>query len=1082
MQTLAAILTVMLLPLAPPRMLEESFGNLIGPWLFRIDAADTGERDGWQRPDFDDGAWRTLQAPGYWEPQGITDPRPGRPPQKSTTMAYTDYDGVAWYRLHFVVPAAWAGQELALRLGSVDDQDRTFFNGQLVGAIGPGVPNSVGKLRRYRVPAGLVKPGAENVLAVRVLDSGGPGGLMGPDLSLVPRSFMERPMKAPTSDRPLTERLTDPPADARILPIKHNLPDDADAQDELFAQLIAQGFGGFVANVNFRDYLVSEAKWQAYVRGVKRAKELGLAMWVYDERGYPSGNAGGLVMKGHPEWQARGLLVAQATSTGGAVSLAVPPGPLRLAAAFPTADNLADPARAVDLRAQVKDQQLAWTAPAGSWQVLVMTEDALHEGTHAAINLHEHIPYVNLLQPEPTARFLELTHDEYARRLGPDLGHYFMGTFTDEPSLMSAFMRPMPYAPLPWAVNLPAAFAQRRGYALEPKLAALVLETADSAKVRYDYWLTVGELVSENFFGQIQERCRKYRVPSGGHLLCEEPLLSHVPLYGDFFRCLRRLDAPSIDCLTSLPPQVPWYIGRLASSAAALNGTVLTMCEVSDHSQRYRPQGDTRPVRQVTEAEILGTCNRLIAGGINCLTSYYAFAGLDTTALRRINGAVGRACTMLRGGAPAAEVALVYPVESIWPRYHPLKHNWGVPAAQPVEQAYHSAANSLWTARREFCYVDSATLTGAKVEAGALVSGQLRWRVVVLPRADTLPLAAWRNLARFAEQGGVVVALGARPANSEREFPSAEVTALGRKLFGDGGEAGVTAQAGGGAGVWLPAGSDDFLAAVLDAALDADVAVEPADAPLRATHRRIDGHEVYFVFNDSPEPCRARLRLAGGGAGQEYRAATGQATARTAGEAFDLQLAPYEGVLYRLPAAAPLRRRPLAAGKLPGLVTEALPPVEPTVGGGEFVKGQLSRAGDAWHAEARLTKSAVDTHQFVSFAYPAGLDLSQASYLLFEVTVPAGQRPPTQLLVILHEQGGGDFIASTGLSLAQPGRTRVVFPLSRLQLAGWSKDADGRLDLRRIERIAIGWGGYFGTEGERLEFTIGGLQWARRER
>ena len=87
----------------------------------------------------------------------------------------------------------------------------------------------------------------------------------------------------------------------------------------------------------------------------------------------------------------------------------------------------------------------------------------------------------------------------------------------------------------------------------------------------------------------------------------EESLVGHVPLYGHFFRCVRRLDAPSIDCLTSLPPQVPWYVARMIGSIADLEGRTVTMCEVSDHSQRYRRPGDTRPIRIVTEDEIRGT-------------------------------------------------------------------------------------------------------------------------------------------------------------------------------------------------------------------------------------------------------------------------------------------------------------------------------------------------------------------------------------------------------------------------------------------------------------------------------------------
>src|SRR5262249_46854632 len=151
---------------------------------------------------------------------------------------------------------------------------------------------------------------------------------------------------------------------------------------------------------------------------------------------------------------------------------------------------------------------------------------------------------------------------------------------------------------------------KRRGYRLEPIVPDLVLDMGPTCrKHRYDYWHTIAELVSENYFGQIQNWCHGHKILSGGHLLAEESLVGHVPLYGDFLRCARRLDAPSIDCLTSLPAEVPWSIARLMASAAELEEKTVVMCETSDHIQRYRPPGDKRPVRDVSEAEIRGTCN-----------------------------------------------------------------------------------------------------------------------------------------------------------------------------------------------------------------------------------------------------------------------------------------------------------------------------------------------------------------------------------------------------------------------------------------------------------------------------------------
>ena len=114
----------------------------------------------------------------------------------------------------------------------------------------------------------------------------------------------------------------------------------------------------------------------------------------------------------------------------------------------------------------------------------------------------------------------------------------------------------------------------------------------------------------------------------------------------------------------------------------------------------------------------------------------------------------------------------------------------------------------------------------------------------------------------------------------------------------------------------------------------------------------------------------------------------------------------------------------------------------------------------------------MDTHLFLQFHYSQPLDLSDADCLAIETWVTDGQSTPSQLLVILHEEGGGDFIAETGRSLAAPGQERTFVTLSRFQLAGWSKDADGILDLKRVSDIRIGWGGYFGVENEIIQFSV----------
>ncbi len=1064
---------------AADRELSADWDNLAGEWSFRTDPLDVGERQGWAGADLAPDGWRTLRVPGGWESQGVTDPRPGQPAKPLNGMPWADYDGVAWYRLRVVVPQAWAGQDLVLRLGSVDDEDRTFVNGQLVGQSDRSVERTVSIQRRYRVPAALIRFGEANTIAVRVFDGGGPGGLMGPQLCLLPEKILEGKVSLPGDARPLAARFADPPAASRILKIIHSWPDEPEQQDETIRMLAYQGFGGVVCNVSFDQYLKSEAKWKALERAVAQAKAAGMSLWLYDERGYPSGLAGGIVMEGHPEWEASGLLIADTLTDGGPVHLDAPPGKLVRAAAYPVKAGAIAIKGAVDLAGQVREGKLDWEAPAGRWRVMVITESRLYEGTHAAVSLADKLPYINLLMPEPTARFVDVTYDQYAAHLGADLGKVFVSTFTDEPSLMSYFMRPMPYRVLPWSPGFADEFRKRRGYAV-PDLGLLVADGgAAGCKARYDFWRTVGDLVSENYFGQIQRRTGKYHLRSGGHLLMEETLTGSVPLYGDFFQCVRRLDAPGIDCLTSMPGEVPWSVARLISSVAELEGRPVTMCETSDFSQIYRPAGDTRPVRNVTVGEIRGTCNRLILNGITTITSYYSFAELSSAQIRGLSTWVGRCTTMLAGGHQAADVAVLRPTETLWPHFVPSRHGTSAAgAATEVEGAYNAASNSLYAYRRDFTYVDSRALLAAQVQGGALVHGKLRWRVLVLPKTDTLPLAAWEKVARFASAGGVVIAVGALPTNSESEFPSPRVRALAKAIFGSPGEPHVQANRNGGAGVYLPAGSEALLPLAVDLAVAPDVSLSDRAAPVRVTHRVVDGRQVYFLINDSAEPWSGRTSVAASGAGERWDPATGTMARLTGPGGIDLNLPAYGGTILRFAGARTPARRALRSGGMPGIELKPLLAPMPRVSKGEFVRETLEpvavKAGEApsWRAVGTLTKGNTDTFLFALLQYPRPTDLSGTDCLALDVWVPEGQSSGAQLLVMVVDRAGHTYYAQTGCPLSTPGKRRIYLPRAAFSEAPWASGPSGALDWSSVGGISIGWGGYFGKEGEMVEFRF----------
>ena len=126
-------------------------------WINAINAKDPAYQNGkplWAMPGFDNAAWQKMNIPTYWEQAGVP-----------------NYDGTVWFRKQVTLPANWAGKDLKLNIGGIDDYDLSFFNGAEIGHTELFIYK-----RSYTIPGSLVHAG-ENTIAIRVFDNGGLGGI-----------------------------------------------------------------------------------------------------------------------------------------------------------------------------------------------------------------------------------------------------------------------------------------------------------------------------------------------------------------------------------------------------------------------------------------------------------------------------------------------------------------------------------------------------------------------------------------------------------------------------------------------------------------------------------------------------------------------------------------------------------------------------------------------------------------------------------------------------------------------------------------------------------------------------------------
>lgn len=150
--------------------------DLQGMWQFHRTWGD--------KPVPDDNDWQKILVPSPWEQQG-----------------YPKYDGNAWYRRTFTIPESLLqrDEDLVLLMGKVDDFDRTYLNGKLIGKTNDGRPygrsQSFGKQRVYSIPSGLLRKGS-NTIEVFVVDMGNVGGIYEGPIGITTRTVYERYYKS----------------------------------------------------------------------------------------------------------------------------------------------------------------------------------------------------------------------------------------------------------------------------------------------------------------------------------------------------------------------------------------------------------------------------------------------------------------------------------------------------------------------------------------------------------------------------------------------------------------------------------------------------------------------------------------------------------------------------------------------------------------------------------------------------------------------------------------------------------------------------------------------------------------------
>jgi len=595
---------------------------------------------------------------------------------------------------------------------------------------------------------------------------------------------------------------------------------------------------------------------------VVEARKREMRVWIVDDAGYPSGFAGGKFSSLTPDLRMQALEVIKKIPVAGGTTFR-----MDVPAAVVSASAIDQNGAAVQLTLQ--QNQIEWTAPAGSWTVLLVDHEFRTSPTRSDTNLQRvkdtSQSLEDYLDPAATQQYLQFTHEQYKSAVGDEFGKTILGFRGDEPDFS--------ISGLPWTPKFFERFRQAKGYDVQP-YTALFAQTPsrrdsgieihlspEQLRIKADYYDVFSQMFAQGFFDPLSAWCAANHLQYQVHLNHEEMEMDLVRSEGSFFRDMRSVQVPGIDTI--------WHqiwkdtisdFPRLASSAAHLNGRPQAFTE---SFAAYRPAPDVEMARYILNEQFVRGVSLVemmyfpaTSDGPKPPPSYMGEAGFAklVTYVRRMS-------FLMTAGRPDASVALLLPSSSLWL------------GNQETDTTFVSAERLLSEHQIDFDIVDEDALAhGLKALHGGFENGSGDcYRTVILPAPRLIFADALARLKAFVRGGGKVVFLGGTPqwiaAANIRDARLATASEFSwAKVIDAALPATPTPPA------YPPTEAlqpqtvpNEVLEALFSAVVEPSVRIDVPDTALRVMKREWRDADVYLLFNEGATAIDHAVTLLGNG-------------------------------------------------------------------------------------------------------------------------------------------------------------------------------------------------------------------------
>ncbi len=492
-------------------------------------------------------------------------------------------------------------------------------------------------------------------------------------------------------------------------------------------------------------------RWLSLVRSAcHEAKLLGLRIWLYDEDGYPSGNAGGMVQKTRPDLRQHYLAFDYS----------------------PTDPN--HPAHAAFDTENYK----------------LLNEKDVPPGM-PALRFHLRFidQHIDTFNPEASQSFIQMTHEKYGVALADYQGDTVQAVYTDDESFLCGGIKGLAWSPV-----VEEAYQNRHGEAFASILPLLVENLPGSAVARHRYFALVQDLFLQHFILPQREWTHDHGMTYTGHLSGDEgPLSRLIQINASPMPYMLLEDIPAIDdfiCDLSDQRYLHRAFNDSSNRAFPANGKVRAPLMVYKYASSIAHQFKN----DLLSAEVLTFLSWGVTPayqnlqmlfelgmGVNLMTPhafYYTIGGgtkhdcppsyFFQQPYYEKCGAMIRPWTriaeLLRRGTSCADTLFIVPDSlctlvdgSVLDSGFKLRHAGGR-MLEDVERTLAETVLELHRRHISFDFGDEKIMDEhAAVENGRLRIGDMAYHHVVrIPDMETLPSTA-ALLERFQSEGGTIL-------------------------------------------------------------------------------------------------------------------------------------------------------------------------------------------------------------------------------------------------------------------------------------------------------------------------------------